>query len=54
MSALAIVVVALWVLTVITRVKSCGHLYPIFRRALLTAVAVAVAVFFWNLALSLS
>jgi hypothetical protein len=50
MAGLAVVVVALWVLTVISRVKSRWHLYPIFRRALLTAVAVAIAVFCWNLA----
>ena len=50
MAGLAVVVVALWVLTVIFRVKSRWHLYPIFRRALFTAIVVALAVFCWNLA----
>jgi hypothetical protein len=53
LAGLAVVVVALWVLTVIFRVKSRWHLYIIFRRALLTAVVVAIAVFCWNLATSL-
>jgi hypothetical protein len=49
MVGLAVIVVVLWILTVITRVRSRYHLYPTFRRALLTAVAVAIAVFCWNL-----
>jgi hypothetical protein len=49
LSALAVVVVVLWIMTVITRARSRHHLYPTFRRALLTAVAVAIVVFCWNL-----
>ena len=48
MVGLAVIVVILWILTVIARVRSRHHLYPTFRRALLTAVAVAIAVFCWN------
>jgi type VI protein secretion system component VasK len=53
LAGLAVVVVALWVFTVIFRLKSRWHLYVVFRRALLTAVVVAIAVFCWNLATSL-
>ncbi len=52
LTALAVVVVALWILTVIFRVKSRWHLYVIFRRALLTAVVVAIVAFCWNLVLA--
>lgn len=48
MVGLAVIVLILWILTVIARVRSRYHLYPTFRRALLTAVAVAIAVFCWN------
>ena len=50
---LAVIVVALWLLTLVFRVRSRHHLYPIFRRALLTAIAVAVVVFCWNLVTAL-
>ena len=49
---LAVVVVVLWILTAVTRARSRHHLYPAFRRALFTAVAVAIAVFCWNLVLT--
>jgi hypothetical protein len=49
LTGLAVVVVALWILTVIFRVMSRWHLYLVFRRVLLTAVAVAIVVFCWNL-----
>jgi hypothetical protein len=49
LSALAVVVVVLWILTVVARARSRHHLYPTFRRALFTAVAVAIVVFCWNL-----
>lgn len=48
--ALAAIVVALWILTVIFRVMSRWHLYFIFRRVLLTAVFIAIVAFCWNLA----
>ncbi len=50
---LAVVVVVLWILTVVTRARSRHTLYPAFRRALLTAVAVAIAMFCWNLVTAL-
>jgi type VI protein secretion system component VasK len=49
LAPLAAIVVILWILTVIFRVKSRWHLYPVFRRVLLTAVVMAVAAFCWNL-----
>ena len=49
---LAVVVVVLWILTVATRARSRHNLYPTFRRALLTAVVVAIAVFCWNLVMT--
>jgi hypothetical protein len=49
LAPLAVVVTVLWLLTVVARAKSRHHLYPVFRRALLTAVVVALMVFAWNL-----
>jgi len=49
---LAVVVLVLWILTVVTRARSRHTLYPAFRRALLTAVVVAIVVFCWNLVLT--
>jgi hypothetical protein len=46
--ALAAVVVVLWILTLVFRVKSRWHLYPVFRRALWTAVLIGAAAFCWN------
>jgi hypothetical protein len=46
---LAVVVVLLWILTLIARATSRWQMYLVFRRVLLTAVALAIAVFCWNL-----
>ncbi len=46
---LAVLVVLLWILTLIARATSRWQLYLVFRRVLLTAVALAIAVFCWNL-----
>ena len=46
---LAAIVVLLWILTLIARATSRWHLYLVFRRVLLTAVALAIVVFCWNL-----
>ena len=50
---LAAVVTTLWVLTVVSRRRSKDHLYRVFRRALLTAVLVAIVAFCWNVAWSM-
>ena len=49
---LAVIVVVLWILTVIFRLRSWWHLYFVFRRVLLTAVVIAVVAFCWNLVLA--
>ncbi len=46
---LAVIVVVLWILTIVARATSRWHLYVVFRRVLLTAVAVGIAAFCWNL-----
>jgi hypothetical protein len=48
MVPLGIVVSTLWLLTMVCRARSYHHLYPVFRRALLTAVIVGIVVFCWN------
>jgi len=50
---LAVIVVVLWILTVIFRLRSRWHLYFLFRRVLLTAVVIAVVAFCWNLVTAL-
>ena len=52
LAGLAVIVVVLWILTVIFRVRSKWHLYFIFRRVLFTAVVIAVVAFCWNLVLA--
>ena len=53
LTPLAVVVAALWVMTTVSRARSLHHLYPVFRRALYTAILAALVVFCWNVAWAL-